>query len=380
MARTPQQYKQLLSRRAVLQAVDEYGRDEAGFLERYGYGEADTYFLRHNGRPYASKAIVGVAYGYQYPEHGPLRHDQFSGGKAGAARHLSMLGFEVEGINKDPDDWSLEEVQVAVSEYFRLYRAQIDGSYTRKRDFKEALAAIPSRNESAVSRKFSNISAILADAQLPIIQGFTALGNKQTLLSAVLYDWVRDHPDIFDRPITTTPPLVPNLAGAEVDPPSVIGVSRAKNERKAARVDFEARDERNRHLGRAGEQWALQVLKLELIAAGRSDLADRVAWVSDTLGDGLGYDIASFSTEGEPQLVEVKTTNGGQAAPFIVTANEIRASKEETGYVLMRVFGFSQNPRFYRLYGSVTQTCALTPTTFIALPKAQDEELLDNDF
>lgn len=379
MARSPQQYKQLLSRRAVLQAVDEYGRDEAGFLERYGYGEADTYFLRHNGRPYASKAIVGVAYGYQYPEHGPLRHDQFSGGKAGAARHLSMLGFDVEGIAKDPDDWTLDEVQVAVSEYFRLYRAQIDGSYVRKRDFKDALLAIHSRNESAVSRKFSNISAILADAQLPTIQGFTALGNKQTLLSAVLYDWVRDHPDIFDRPLVTTPPPTLNLADVEVEPPSVIGVSRAKRERRAARVDFEARDERNRHLGRAGELWALQVLKFELTAAGRSDLADQVAWVSDTLGDGLGYDIASFSVKGESQFVEVKTTNGGQAAPFIVTENEVRASREEAGYVLMRIFGFSQNPRFYRLLGPLTQTCALTPIAFSALPKALDEELLDDD-
>jgi hypothetical protein len=170
LARTPQQYKRLLSRHAVLQAVAEYGRDEPGFLERHGYGEADTYIMRHDGRLYASKAIVGVAYGYQYPEHGPLRYDQFSGGKAGAARHLSMLGFEVDGITRDPEDWTLEEVQLAVSEYFRLYRAQIDGDYVRKRDFRQSLAAIPSRNESAVSRKFSNISAILFELQLPVIQ------------------------------------------------------------------------------------------------------------------------------------------------------------------------------------------------------------------
>lgn len=378
MARTPQQYKQLLSRRAVLQAVDEYSRDEPGFLERYGYGEADTYIMRHGGHPYASKAIVGVAYGYQYPEQGPLTHDQFSGGKAGAARHLSMLGFEVDGITKDPEDWTLEEVQVAVSEYFRLYRAQIDGDYVRKRDFRQSLAAIPSRNESAVSRKFSNISAILVESQLPIIQGFTALGNKQTLLSAVLYDWVRDHPDIFDHPLAPISPPVLDLAGVEVEPPSVIKVSRARKERKAARVDFAARDERNRLLGRAGEQWAVQVLKFELTVAGRADLADRVVWVSETHGDGLGYDIGSFSADGEPQFIEIKTTNGGQAAPFMVTENEVRASEEETGYVLMRIFNFSQNTRFYRLHGPLTQSCALTPVVFSALPKVEEDEVLDD--
>lgn len=376
MARTQQQYKQLLSRRAVLQAVDEYSRDEPGFLERYGYGEADTYIMRHDGRHYASKAIVGVAYGYQYPEQGPLTHDQFSGGKAGAARHLSMLGFEVDGISKDPEDWTLEEVQVAVSEYFRLYRAQIDGNYVRKRDFRLSLAAIPSRNESAVSRKFSNISAILVESQLPVIQGFTALGNKQTLLSAVLYDWVRDHPDIFDHPLAPTSLPTLDLTGVEVEPPSVFRVSRAKKERRASRVDFAARDERNRLLGRAGEQWALQVLKFELTKAGRADLADRVVWVSEIHGDGLGYDILSFSADGEPQFIEIKTTNGGQAAPFIVTENEVRASEEETGYVLMRIFSFSQSARFYRLHGPLTQSCALTPVVFSALPKGDEDEVL----
>lgn len=378
MARTPQQYKQLLSRQAVLRAVDEYSRDEPGFLERYGYGEADTYVMRYDGRPYASKAIVGVAYGYQYPEQGPLTHDQFSGGKAGAARHLSMLGFEVDGITRDSEDWTLEEVQMAVSEYFRLYRAQIDGDYVRKRDFRRSLAAIPSRNESAVSRKFSNISAILEEAQLPIVQGFTGLGNKQTLLSAVLYDWVRDHPDVFDHPLASVPLPALDLAGVEVEPPSVIRVSRAKKERKAARVDFAAQDERNRILGRAGEQWALQVLKFELTVAGRADLADRVVWVSDTHGDGLGYDIGSFSADGEPQFIEIKTTNGGQAAPFIVTENEVRASEEEAGYVLMRIFNFSQNARFYRLHGPLTQSCALTPIVFSALPKVAEDEVLDD--
>jgi hypothetical protein len=378
LVRTQPLYKLLLSRRAVLQAVDECRRDEAGFLERYGYGEAETYFMRHGGRPYASKAIVGVAYGYQYPELGPLKNGQFDGGKGGAATHLARLGFDVDGISLRPEDWTLIEVEAVVSEYFRIYSAQIAGSYVRKRDLAQAVAAVSTRSESAVSQKFSNISAILAEAELPLIKGFTPLGNKQTLLSAVVYDWVRDYPDVFDRSLASVQTPLVDLLGVEVEPPSIIKVSRAKKERKAARVDFAARDERNRQLGRAGEQWALQVLRLELTAAGRPDLADRIVWVSDTHGDGLGYDIASFSRDGSPQFVEVKTTNGGQAAPFIVTANEVRASEEEAGYVLMRVFSFSQNPRFYRLHGSLTQSCALTPLAFSALPRAEDDDLLDH--
>ncbi|WP_082769598.1 DUF3883 domain-containing protein [Caulobacter sp. CCH9-E1] len=368
-------YKQLLSRRAVLQAMEEYDRDKTAFLDRYGYGEADTYFLRHEGRAYASKAILGVAYGYQYPDRGPLKHDQFSGGKAGAARHLSMLGFHVDGIDRESDDWKLQEVQTVVSEYFRLYRLQIEGSYSRKRDFSQTLAAIPTRNESSISRKFSNIAAILAEAQLPLVKGFSPLGNKQTLLAAVIYDWVRESPEAFDTPLSAASLSPSTPAGVEVPPPSVIRVARTAKERKAVRVDFAVRDERNRRLGKAGEEWALRVLKLELVEAGRPDLAERVTWISDKEGDGLGYDIASFARNGDPLAVEVKTTNGGHAAPFIVTEGEVRASEEESGYVLMRIFDFSQNPRFYRLEGSLRKNCTLRPLAFSAFPTTEEDGL-----
>ena len=95
----------LTSRAAVLEAVhecDELGR--AAFLERYGYGPAIGYFLVHEGRRYDSKAIVGVAVGKQFPEHGPLRNNEFSGGLGSAVTKLRELGFEVihETANAEP--------------------------------------------------------------------------------------------------------------------------------------------------------------------------------------------------------------------------------------------------------------------------------------
>lgn len=91
---------QLTSREAVLRAVREYdqlGQDR--FLEAYGFGRSRTYVLRIDGRDYDSKAIVGVAFGYEHPERGVLRSDEFSGGAggAGAAAQLVRLGFEVVG-------------------------------------------------------------------------------------------------------------------------------------------------------------------------------------------------------------------------------------------------------------------------------------------
>jgi hypothetical protein len=81
---------------AIRQAVKEW--DEIGqeaFLKKYGFGRARQYFLLINGKEYASKAIVGRAYGYQFPDQDPLRSSDFTGGRNTVQRLLESLGFTV---------------------------------------------------------------------------------------------------------------------------------------------------------------------------------------------------------------------------------------------------------------------------------------------
>jgi len=87
------------NRKSILQAIDEcdqLGRDT--FLKTYGYGPAQSYFLVHDGKKYDSKAIVGVAYGYENPTEGPLNAGDFSGGSATVQGWLEEVGFEIEVI------------------------------------------------------------------------------------------------------------------------------------------------------------------------------------------------------------------------------------------------------------------------------------------
>jgi hypothetical protein len=87
-----------ISREAVLTALEEFdllGREE--FLGKYGFGPARDYLLVHDGKRYDSKAIVGVAYGIQYPEQGPLSWEEFGGGRGTVIPVLESLGFEIEG-------------------------------------------------------------------------------------------------------------------------------------------------------------------------------------------------------------------------------------------------------------------------------------------
>ena len=64
------------------------------------------------------------------------------------------------------------------------------------------------------------------------------------------------------------------------------------------KFDVAVRDERNRALGRAGEESVVAHERSALKVAGRDDLARKVRWVSEEEGDGAGYDIASFMPDG----------------------------------------------------------------------------------
>ena len=137
--------------------------------------------------------------------------------------------------------------------------------------------------------------------------------------------------------------------------------------RIARKFDVAARDERNRMLGRAGEERVMEHEHAVLIDAGRGDLARRLRWVAQEDGDGLGYDIASFSPDGRPRLIEVKTTNGWERTPFQITRNELAVADERRdAWCLFRIWNFSREPRAFELYPPLDAHVSLTATIFQA--------------
>ena len=88
----------LTSADAVLAAISEFDElSRSKFLEKYGFRAAHSYFILHNNKLYDSKAIVGAAHGFQYPDQGPLKPTDFSGGEGTVQPKLESLGFEVVG-------------------------------------------------------------------------------------------------------------------------------------------------------------------------------------------------------------------------------------------------------------------------------------------
>jgi hypothetical protein len=86
----------------------------------------------------------------------------------------------------------------------------------------------------------------------------------------------------------------------------------------------------NSALGLLGEELVIDTERKNLIKHDRKDLAEKIIHVSVIEGDGAGYDIKSFTPEGEIKYIEVKTTKGSGTAPFYLSPNEIEFSNRSS--------------------------------------------------
>lgn len=361
---------------AVQEALDEFKRiGRTTFLERYGFGKSRDFMVRNsaNGDLCDSKAIVGVAYGFQYPDEGPLKPNDFSGGEATVVAKLRNLGFEVVRIG---EDWSQQEVDATVTAYFEMLLLEAKQEKYSKSDRNAALRQVlKARTKASVELKHQNISAVLHGMDLPYISGYKPRGNSQLLLRKAVQTFLLRQRDLLNHVVDALEdvksPSEKQFHAVVVDAPAMSAVIQLQPSHQKMRlprkVDFAARDELNRKLGRTGEQWVLGFEQQRLQDAGLPELFQKVDWVSDRLGDGAGYDILSYDTNDRPRYIEVKTTNGTHTSAFIISRNELEFS-QETGdaFHLYRVFQFRASPLLYMLHGDVSKQLHLEPIDYRA--------------
>jgi hypothetical protein len=366
---------ELTSPTAVRKAIAEFDRlGQDLFLRKYGFGSARSYFLIYEGRQYDSKAIAGVAHGYQYPDKGPLLAKDFTGGKLSfdAGGHLVKLGFDVPGVDKRTNGWSLAECETTVRAYFDCLRKRLSGESFNRTQVLQAVASVIGRSRDAVDYKFQNIDGVLSEGGLPRLNNAVA-ANIQKLLRYVVLDPLAAHADVFeltnpasvesvqDESVTIVP--IPVIEPDRLDRPDDVTSLRAM------KTDFARRDAVNRALGQSAEEWVVHLERKQLNKAGRADLAKKVRWVSQEDGDGLGYDIASFEPDGTVIYIEVKATNQGAASPFYLSETELRVSNARGEvYRLYRVFEFSQSPKVFIVKGPLSENLSLRAVQHIALP------------
>jgi hypothetical protein len=366
----------LQSPAAVEVALDEFVRlGRSAFLERYGYGKSRDFLVKNpsTGELCDSKAIAGVAFGYQFPVEGPLKASDFSGGEATVVPKLRALGFEVIRIG---EDWSAPEVLATVASYFEMLRLEARQERFNKSEFNAALRKnLRGRTKASVELKHQNISAVLHSLGLPFISGYKPRGNSQLLLRQQVQRYLLDNHDFLKRIVDSLEevkiPSEQSFKAVLVEPPPMEEVMRIESKtarvRLPRKVDFAARDESNRKLGRAGEQWAIQFEQQRLFEAGLGECFESLEWVSDKLGDGAGFDILSYDGPSQPRYIEVKTTNGSHTSAFIISRNEVEFSREAgDSFFLYRLFKFREAPALFMLRGDVSLRVNLEPLDYRA--------------
>lgn len=109
------------------------------------------------------------------------------------------------------------------------------------------------------------------------------------------------------------------------------------------------------------------IVKLNLIC-------NQIRHLSVDEGDGLGYDIKSFSFDKESlcfvdRYIEVKSTSSGINTPFYFSINEYLTAKEEAEkYFIYRLYKDGNKWNYYIINDPINKN-ETTPVSFLAIPK-----------
>lgn len=233
------------------------------------------------------------------------------------------------------------------------------------------LQELTGRSKGSIEFKFQNISAALERLCLPWIDGYKPMANYQKALIGGIERFLsRSNSEAFSifepKPIVGLSEGVGLFYSAAPDVLARVVVKSDPLQRLVRKFDPAVRDERNRTLGRMGEELVLRAEHARLVPD-YPNLAKRIRWISEEDGDGAGYDILSFEPDGRERLIEVKTTVGHQRTPFFISKNEVSLSKERPDHFrLARVFDFLKEPKAFELSSNELHAMTLTPENYRA--------------
>ncbi len=225
------------------------------------------------------------------------------------------------------------------------------------------------RTHRSVEFKHQNISAVMDELGLPWIPGYMPKRNYQNAIFDAIDRYLSGHTSILE-----SVPIAPTVAEqpSEVfvsEPPLVTTDKRIPERlrRLVSKFDPVERDYRNRSLGRAGEEFVVNLERRRLTGADRLDLARRIRWVASEDGDGAGYDVLSFEPNGQERLLEVKTTNGSAHTPFFLSRNECDMAMERPEeWRIYRVHLFCKEPRIFTIAPPLDKAVYLRPESWRA--------------
>lgn len=279
-------------------------------------------------------------------------------------------------------DWDSVEIEAALDGYFRLLTAELAEAPLTKAAENSRVRETVQRSKGAVEFKLQNVSAVLRDLHVYWVRGYKPRGHYQHALRDAVVRRLEADSALEQLMLDRVSQPLPDLHAADIRwnqvsppqlPPSPLAGAHV---RRAVKRDYVALESQRRDLGLAGEKAVVNLEIERLERAGQKRLAKNVRHVALLDGDGLGYDVLSFTPGGEKKYIEVKTTRQSLDWPFLITRNEVDFSAESpSAFHLYRVFDFEPdkqdlvNAGLYTLPGPVAESCNLREMLFEGLPK-----------
>lgn len=281
--------------------------------------------------------------------------------------------------NNRSNSWSVDEVVEAVRLYILFLSAELEGKRINKRKHLDAIVPrLNGRSRSSLEMKLSNVAFVFAELGLPVVSGYQPLRNTQRIVFDIVRSFQREIAALERYAVIglesySSDSLFADLSGRDwtsafVQIPRDQFTNRTEPHPDIPTFsDFLEMERRKRQIGTDGEMIALMAERQRLMKAHRPDLAEAVEHVAVTQGDGLGFDIASFNDDGTSRIIEVKTTTLGVFAPFIISANELRVSRDRPNeFYVYRVYDLRTNPKIYTAKGAVEDSFRLQPLSYKA--------------
>jgi hypothetical protein len=271
------------------------------------------------------------------------------------------------------ESWTDDENDLIVADYFGMLADDLAGRPYNKAEHNRRLQTRISRSPTSIEFKHQNVSAVLKAFGETWIPGYKPAFNFQGSLLDAVAKWLAQNPRRSGMVEQSLRQRALNERGQLwIGPPPTLSNQPPPEELDqilhiARKFDVAGRDERNHALGMLGEELVLLHERSTLAALGRKDLAKRVRWTSQEDGDGAGFDIASFLPDGRDRLIEVKTTNGWERTPFLISRNELAVADERRSeWSLVRLWNFSREPKAFELYPPLDRHVSLTAASFQA--------------
>jgi hypothetical protein len=266
-------------------------------------------------------------------------------------------------------DWQNDELDAIIADYFAMLQADLSGQpYVKSHHSRDLMAKI-GRTHRSVEFKHQNVSAVLDELGLPWIPGYKPKRNYQNAIFDAIDRYLTKHTDLLAS-VPNSRAASPVLSDVFVSPPALVVTDKPAPERLRQLIrkfDPVERDHLNRSLGKAGEEFVLDLERRRLTEEDRTDLARKIRWVAAEDGDGAGYDIRSFEPNGQERLLEVKTTNGSARTPFFLSRNECElATERPQDWRIYRVHCFAKEPRIFTIAPPLDRSLSLRPEIWSA--------------